>query len=242
MAQSPPFSITETTPADSDFVRLFPAAERLFRDIVESWLVMEHDATTGRHSIPVDSTAGLAALSYPADGAMVYDETLTRFRVRVGGSFVTIGPEFASGTKLLCAQASAPVGWTKDATAAFNDAAVRVVTGGSGGSTGGTAAFSTTFASRTPSGTNAGTAISIAQLPAHFHHLFSDSGATAGNFASNARSGGTDIDYTILARANPPTISRSESVGNGDTHTHTFTGDAMDFAVKFLDVIVIVKD
>lgn len=247
MSQSPPFAITETTPGDTDFIRLFPAAERLFRDIVESWLVMEHDATTGRHKIPVGSTAFLAGLSYPADGALAYDETLSKFRVRVGNSFVTIGPEFPAGTRMSFQQTSAPAGWTKESAAAYNDAAVRIVTG-SVTPTGGSAAFSTTFASRTPSGTNAGHALTAAQLPAHTHFV-SNAGAVDPGVALDAtntlvrqRDGQADNDYTLAGSATTASVGLSSSVGSDSTHTHTFTGNAMDFAVKFADMIIAQKD
>lgn len=38
---SPPFNIAETVPADNDFVSPFPATERTFRDVVESWFLIE---------------------------------------------------------------------------------------------------------------------------------------------------------------------------------------------------------
>lgn len=44
---SPPFSIAETIPADDDFASQFPGTERTFRDIVESWLLVEGN-TSGR--------------------------------------------------------------------------------------------------------------------------------------------------------------------------------------------------
>lgn len=45
---SPPFSIAETVPGDSDFASQFPGTERTFRDIVESWLLINHNVQ-GRH-------------------------------------------------------------------------------------------------------------------------------------------------------------------------------------------------
>ena len=45
---SPPFNIAETVPADDDFASQFPTAERAFRDVVESWLLIDHNVQ-GRH-------------------------------------------------------------------------------------------------------------------------------------------------------------------------------------------------
>lgn len=44
---SPPFNIAETSPGDSDIASQFPALERTFRDVVESWLLVEGN-TNGR--------------------------------------------------------------------------------------------------------------------------------------------------------------------------------------------------
>ena len=57
-----PFSIAETTPGNTDAVSVFPAAERTFRDVVESALAVEHDMgnastdKTARHKFGVGST------------------------------------------------------------------------------------------------------------------------------------------------------------------------------------------
>lgn len=44
---TPPFNIAETIPADNGVAAQFPATERTFRDIVESWLLLHSDAATG---------------------------------------------------------------------------------------------------------------------------------------------------------------------------------------------------
>lgn len=45
---SPPFSIAETTPQNSDVVLNYPLAERTYRDVVESWLTLLSDPATGK--------------------------------------------------------------------------------------------------------------------------------------------------------------------------------------------------
>jgi hypothetical protein len=47
MAVSPPFSIAETLPAETDLISIFPGQEHPFRDTVESWLTFLSDPTTG---------------------------------------------------------------------------------------------------------------------------------------------------------------------------------------------------
>lgn len=45
---SPPFLILELKPGDADLISAHPSDERSFRDIVESWLLIDHD-TSGLH-------------------------------------------------------------------------------------------------------------------------------------------------------------------------------------------------
>lgn len=47
---SAPFSPAITVPADNDIVSQFPLAERTFRDVVTSFIEVDHDATTGGHN------------------------------------------------------------------------------------------------------------------------------------------------------------------------------------------------
>ena len=148
---------------------------------------------------------------------------------------------FASGTRLLFQQTTAPTGWTKDTTQ--NDKAIRVVSGAVG--TGGTTAFSSVFTSRTPAGTIGSTtstgsvgattdtgtvgdtALSIAQIPAHDHFVAS---ATTGsgtltntNYLRQAFDGTTNLDYSLKGFSTAPTIGLTSQSGSGSTHTHSLT-------------------
>ena len=152
---------------------------------------------------------------------------------------------FPQGTACLFVQTAAPTGWTKVTT--HNDKALRVVSGTA--SSGGTAAFTTAFASRTPTGTNAGTALSVGQLPAHEHFIAAAVDAHATLTGSNQlaqkdsnNSGTTANQYDLQGSATAATLGKTSSVGSGQTHTHSFTGDAMDFAVAYVDVIIATKD
>jgi hypothetical protein len=140
---------------------------------------------------------------------------------------------FPSGFKMPAYIAAAPTGWTKDAT--NNDCGVKISTGVDGGTTTGTAAYSSTFASRTPAGTVGGTSLSTAQLAAHKHDIprrqFSTAGSGETNRLSNGNDGGGTGSFTDMVNE-----------GSGTTHTHSFTGSALDFAVKSLIMIIITKN
>jgi hypothetical protein len=129
-----------------------------------------------------------------------------------------------SGTKMLFVQGSAPVGWTQ--VTSDNDKALRVVSG-TGGGTGGSVAFETAFASQTVAGTNGGTAITIAQMPAHTHNFTASVGEIGGG------GGGALQAYNPVA---------TTSTGGGATHTHTFTGTAINLDVAYVNVIYATKD
>jgi hypothetical protein len=146
---------------------------------------------------------------------------------------------------MLFQQTTAPTGWTKDTTATYNNNALRVVTGSV--STGGSVDFTTAFASHTPAGTIGGTAITEAQMPAHDHFVFnttSDSGTyvNASNHPTWDISVGGSTDYIIGGSATDPTLGLTSEAGSGDTHTHTFTGNAINLAVKYTDLIIASKD
>ena len=126
---------------------------------------------------------------------------------------------FATGVKMAFFQASAPLGWTQDV--ANNDALLRVVSGGGGG-TGGTGSIATGVVM--PSITN-GHAITIAQMPAHTH-----TGRNGGILITASAGGG----YYATAAA------VSGSTGGGGAHTHNIT--ASNWLPKYIDMIVCTKD
>lgn len=137
-----------------------------------------------------------------------------------------VGVDFPAGTRMLFQQTTPPPGWTKDTTAFFNDCGLRLVTGNV--VNGGSAEFSAVFASRTPGGTVGDTALSIAQMPAHSH------GYTKPTLANSPTgSGATRIETTAA--------DVTDLTGSGATHTHGLTMAAMDFAVKFTDFTLGVK-
>jgi len=152
---------------------------------------------------------------------------------------------FDSGTVMLFAQTTAPTGWTKNSSSGDNSA-LRVVTGNA--STGGSVAFTTAFASQTPtgsvsitavSGTAGATTLTTPQIPSHTHAVF-------GNNAGGSPGGLTTSDSGPQISANP-----TGSTGGGGSHDHpfsftsgsgTFTGNAINLAVQYIDVIRATKN
>jgi hypothetical protein len=146
---------------------------------------------------------------------------------------------FDSGTVMLFGQTSAPTGWTKN-TSTGDNSALRVVTGTA--STGGSVDFTTAFASQTPtgsvsintSGLSAGaTTLNTAQMPSHSHTVGTGSANGVSGRISELGNYGGVINYS------------TSSTGGGGSHSHsisgsatgTFTGAAINLAVKYVDVI-----
>jgi hypothetical protein len=178
-------------------------------------------------------------------GALTATTTITGATVAATGAMTKGGvavEAFASGTAMLFAQTAAPTGWTKSTS--HNDKALRVVSGTA--SSGGSVAFTTAFASQTPAGTVGDTALTEAQLPSHRHFSFGDVESTTDLSASNQparqRSTSTDVDYAIKGHSTAATFGRTSTTGSGDTHTHTFTGTAINLAVQYVDTIIATKD
>lgn len=144
-----------------------------------------------------------------------------------------------SGTKSLFQQTSAPAGWTKDTT--HNNKALRVVSGTA--SSGGSVAFTTAFASQTPSGTVGDTTLTLNQIPLHGHPWY-DSADTPGT----PNSTGGFIHCINLNSVKGPFTGTPNSTnqiggaGGGQAHDHSFTGNAINLAVQYVDIIIAVKD
>lgn len=149
-----------------------------------------------------------------------------------------VGGGFDAGTRMIFAQNTAPTGWTKDASN-YNNHALRIVTG-TGGGTGGSVDFTTAFASQTPSGSVSvsggsvgNTTLSTPVIPSHTHTVVAQSYAPPGNTGGAAGTSTTPTGAT----------------GGGGAHNHpftgqtaTFSGNAINLAVKYLDVITATKN
>ena len=150
-------------------------------------------------------------------------------------------PDFiAGGSLMLFQQTSAPSGWTKQTS--HNNKALRVVTGTA--TPGGSSAFTSVFASRTPSGSVTVVGGSVGnhtlttpQIPSHSHP-----GGGGGNF--NAASPFPSTGNVAVNQA-----SSTGSTGGDGAHSHpfsvgsaSFSGNALDFAVQYVDIIICAKN
>jgi hypothetical protein len=197
--------------------------------------------SSGTNNIYVYYTSPITQVIQPGQG------TVTRT------SFATGASEFASGTKLLFQQTSAPTGWTKDTS--HDNKALRVVSGTAG--TGGSVAFTTAFTSQAVSGsignTTAGgtvgaTTLSTSQIPSHNHGR----GTTlTGGPANPGTHFGANVYYTNSGSGYTADASGTDYAGgggshdhsfSGSAHNHTFTGTAINLAVQYVDVILAAKD
>ncbi len=158
-----------------------------------------------------------------------------------------------SGTRMFFHQATAPVGWTRDISSALDDVAMRVITGdGSTASTfSGAAVGSYAFTSffDNTSRTTEDTTLTAAQsgTNAHFHNIFNADSTSGGSpslaasqYAVQNHSTGGSSGYKINGTSTVATLGKtsdSSSADATDGHNH-----ALDLRVKYVDVIIGVKD
>lgn len=177
-------------------------------------------STSGQITVQAAAIAGTNTLTLPAVTAAV--------------------DAFPSGTVLVFAQTAAPTGWTKSTT--HNDKALRVVSGSA--SSGGSVAFTTAFASQAVSGTVGNTTLTTDQIPAHSHGVNDPSHRHAlngGNLGSGSTGyGGAPGNNSFGEYAT--TGITIQNTGGGNSHTHSFTGTAINLAVQYVDVILATKN
>jgi hypothetical protein len=164
---------------------------------------------------------------------------------------------FASGTKMVFYQASAPTGWTQDTAAALSNTVMSIVTGTGGGTGGSTSYFSSFLATTDKSGTDtapvtgtvAGTVgnhtLSTPQIPSHNHSITGGLANTPGApFPVNGMNQNNINNGEPLNTAN---------AGGGGSHSHPFSGSLSSATadvsvtvpaanVKYANVIVATKD
>lgn len=161
--------------------------------------------------------------------------------------------DFVSGTKTIFNQTSAPTGWTKDTT--NNDFTLRVVSG-TGGSTGGAVDFTACTVSQpftgtvlhNLSGTTGATTLDSTMIPNHTHmyRFLANRPTYTPAGALPAPTGGINNANAGTAPASTPI--NFDPTGGGGGHSHplsasfSFTGNNIDFRVKYLDFIVSSKN
>jgi hypothetical protein len=161
---------------------------------------------------------------------------------------------FPAGTKMLFQQSAAPTGWVKVTEAAYNNTALRLVTGNIANRTDKTAFTTWMDAGRTTSSTTQGgtignttatgtvgnKALSVAMLAKHAHTYAS----------GNDNDGGADTLYSGRTIG----TQGSKNAGSGSNHNHGFTGTAhghsftgsahshtLDLGINYIDCIMATK-
>lgn len=208
----------------------------------QSTMTAPFKAANGTASLPSytfgsDTNTGLYRVGSDAIGVAVNGTLLATFNssgvTLASGAFVgnltgtpSVTP-IPSGTVMLFVQTSAPTGWTKSTT--HNDKTLRVVSGTA--SSGGDTDFSSVFTSgRSVTGTVASHTLTVDEIPAHTHDFVGIEVLGAG---ANSR---------INATTTTGDRATTDSTGGGNGHSHGFTGDNMNFNVKYVDVIIATKD
>jgi hypothetical protein len=145
-----------------------------------------------------------------------------------------------TGTKMLFFATAAPTGWTKDATASGNDAAIRLVTGAVNAD-GGTSGFGDVFTNRT---------ITQAMLPVVnlTHSLSVSTTLTNGTNIFRGSFNGVDVDTNDpestaigTSGAAPETVSLASGTVSG-TVALGGSASSFGFAVKYAEAIRATKD
>lgn len=199
----------------------------------EGMLIVEN-LTSGSFTVTV--TDGVAGTVVPQGARSVLIADTSN-----GARVVT--NSFPSGTRMIFQQTSAPVFWTKESSSTYNNAALRFVTGSA--STGGSVDFTTAFASQTPSGTVGNTALTVNQIPLHGHPWRVKSGSAGGiegGFSSSAGGTNTTNHPAYTGTLDDTAGHQLGGTGGGQSHTHTFTGNAINLTVKYADCIIAQKD
>ena len=155
-----------------------------------------------------------------------------------GSTMTTAAQSIPSGTVTNFFQASAPTGWTK--LTANDNASIRIVSG-TGGGTGGSVNFTSAFASQPVGGTTDGTTLSLSQIPSHNHSGVPPAYTIpTGPSATVVSVGSAQGSGTLTATPNQSFAVASG--GSSGSHNHTFTGTAINLAVKYLDNIMCSKN
>lgn len=188
------------------------------------WIV--YNNTSGAYSVTIAPVSGAGTSVTCSQGVrtIIYSDGTN---VAVADDRV-VPDVIPSGTAMLFIQTSAPTGWTK--STAHNNKALRVVSGTA--ASGGSVDFTTAFASQAVSGNVGNTTLTIDQIPSHTH--------TINKFTTNSQRGDSGELNSFSGYLNG--TATSNAVGGGQSHTHTFTGTAINLAVSYVDAIIATKD
>lgn len=231
--------ITITGAMTGNAIYTLPANTAATAIVGGQWIV--YNNTTGNYTVtfsPVSGGGNSVVCTQGVRSSIYSDGT----NVALSDDRVTPATNpIPSGTKMLFQQTAAPTGWTKDTT--HNNKALRVVSGTAG--SGGTVAFTTAFASQAVSGTVGNTTLTVDQIPLHGHAYRSGNGTPSSANGTGGFVRDSSNATTYSAFTGTPSGTNGEQIGGtggGNSHTHTFTGTAIDLAVQYVDLIIATKD
>lgn len=182
--------------------------------------------TTGAYSVTV--TNGVAGIVVPQSArATVISDSTNGCRIA--------SDTIPAGTSMVFHQATAPSGWTQITSSAYNNASLRVVNS-TGGGTGGSSSFTDVFQSRTILQTNLPNVSLSGTTNTTGDHAHTYSYTSIIGFVPGSSSGGGLVANTSGTTSTAGNHSHTVSVSLGGS------GTPMDFAVKYIDIIVATKN
>lgn len=168
---------------------------------------------------PANNINGQGSIVVPAGyTAIIFCNGSEFFSMLVYQDVPTQAKAFPTGTRMVFQQTAAPTGWTKDSSAAYNDATFRATNGTVG--TGGADAFSSVFG---PGKTTGSHAITAAETGPHAHTITSYYNPGGSNSVSD--NGGGFFEGGVG--------QSTSTAGGGAGHTHGLTMN-----IKYVDLIV----
>jgi len=211
------------------------------------------DAIVVKHDAGVELYFNNSKKAETVTGGFTVSGTCTATAFAGDGSNLSGVAAFASGTKMIFQQTSAPTGWTK-VTSSVDNRALRVVSGSAG--SGGSAAFTSAFSSQSVSGSIANTTaggsistnntsaggtvhnhtLSTSEIPSH-RHTGGAKGiwdAASGQYGTISNVG--NLEYPLVRYTNGYAnydLYYTSYTGSGNAHNHGFSGSSHNHSGSF---------
>lgn len=222
---------SKLTPLDSAAASEGPARIRFIKTYMATLLAVEHTFTTGALTLTHNLTYAATEPAAGNENRWFYDSATSQIKRDTGTAWEAITPPkglFPAGTKTAFCQATAPTGWTKDAT--YNDKMLRVVNTAGGGSSG-SWSFTTDAAS-------------------HNHTVVQpmSGGSPVSPYSNHVHTGPTSNPTNMAPLAGSPFVYGSiVQYGPAGVHIHTLTAYSHShtsdgtFRPQYVDVIICTK-
>ena len=236
----PPFNIDNSNPTPSSFISAFPANEQANRTLIEEWLAWISDPATGF----IRATVLPATERFPTGTKVPFHQT----NAPTGWTKQT--DTYINNSVVRAVSSSVINGGTQPFTGIFT--ANRIPAGTIGGTTAGHSLTNAQLASHTHSFSDTDTtsvtgvlSLGITTTPYVPGSTGSGSVILRGSVES-----GTSVVNTLTGGDHSHSVGvagNTNSSGVGEAHSHggaglTFTGSPMDFAVRYVDLIIAAKD